>query len=515
MAPLKIWTKLNRLALLGALTAGLVATPLLSAGSGAAVTVTNLWAATSPCSNSGVSGDWCEPVGLAYDTTSNSLYLSDWDFETLGQFSLSGQLQATMTTSDASNLVASGHVAAFNGNLSIDGNHKLLGVPTSGFPSGGAGVRVNGLSGSPGSLAYDASGNLFFFQSDTQAIYEVPAGSSAVSQVSASLGQSIPGLTVGPDGALYFPMTTGPVGEIDRLVPGDSTSSPSLYASDTSGNLDAGMGGASGLVFASDGSVFFSGANGIAKVEPSTGSPLTSASIVAPLSAFTGDSSPNLNGIAIDPQGNLYVADEGNVCGIYKIEGAAPAPTTTTTSGGVTPITPADGKPLELAPGAGAMINPDRTVTTLDVTNTGPNSIKVGNDSIGMALQGSSATGSKLTLDAGSTGTTSGYGFEPGSTVTIFAFSTPVTLGTATVGEDGTFTTSFPVPTTLTAGNHTIQAQGTGQDGNPRALLAGVTIGGLAATGASSQMLASGGVLAVLLGAAVVLSVRRRTRRLA
>ena len=194
------------------------------------------------------------------------------------------------------------------------------------------------------------------------------------------------------------------------------------------------------------------------------------------------------------------------------------APVTTTTSGGVTPITPSDGKLLELTPGKGAMINPDGTVSPLSVTQSGPSTIKAATSVIGMELSGSSATGAELTLQPGGPGSTSGFGFQAGTEVTIFAFSTPVVLGTATVADDGTFSSNFPVPSDLAPGNHTVQAQGTGEDGQPRALLAGVSVAGLAVTGAPLNLLGVlGGVLLagglVLLGGSVTALAGRSRRR--
>ncbi len=186
-------------------------------------------------------------------------------------------------------------------------------------------------------------------------------------------------------------------------------------------------------------------------------------------------------------------------------------PATTTTFNGDAPITPSDGKPLELPPGQGAMIGEDGSITPLNVEQTGPRSISVGITTIGMELSGDGVEGSTLALSAGGEATTSGYGFAPGTEVTLFSFSTPQKLGVTTVLGDGTFRTVVPIPTDLSVGDHTIQAQGTGSDGGRRALLAGVRVGGLAATGSflTTPLTIAGGVL-FLLGM-VVLS--RRFRR--
>ena len=69
-----------------------------------------------------------------------------------------------------------------------------------------------------------------------------------------------------------------------------------------------------------------------------------------------------------------------------------------------------------------------------------------------------------------------GAGFQPGSTVEIWVFSTPRLLGTAVVKADGTFSTSVLVPGDLTVGQHTLQAEGLNAAGQPRAVSAGVTV---------------------------------------
>src|SRR5690606_36479010 len=54
----------------------------------------------------------------------------------------------------------------------------------------------------------------------------------------------------------------------------------------------------------------------------------------------------------------------------------------------------------------------------------------------------------------------SGYGFEPGTVVTVYLFSDPALVGQLPVDGSGRFGGSLPVPTGLEAGNHTLQANG-------------------------------------------------------
>ncbi|PPK99484.1 gliding motility-associated C-terminal domain-containing protein [Parapedobacter indicus] len=53
-----------------------------------------------------------------------------------------------------------------------------------------------------------------------------------------------------------------------------------------------------------------------------------------------------------------------------------------------------------------------------------------------------------------------GNGFEPGTVVTVYLFSTPELVGHLPVGADGSFGGSLPVPADLELGEHTLQANG-------------------------------------------------------
>ena len=69
-----------------------------------------------------------------------------------------------------------------------------------------------------------------------------------------------------------------------------------------------------------------------------------------------------------------------------------------------------------------------------------------------------------------------GSGFAAGSTVTLFMFSTPVTLGTATANATGGYATDVVIPGATATGSHTIQVIGTTASGQPIALSVGVTV---------------------------------------
>lgn len=71
-----------------------------------------------------------------------------------------------------------------------------------------------------------------------------------------------------------------------------------------------------------------------------------------------------------------------------------------------------------------------------------------------------------------------GDGFEPGSIITIVAHSTPAVLGTATVGQNGSFATSVGLPSDLRVGAHHVIVIGTLKDGSAVALEKAFSIAG-------------------------------------
>ena len=204
-----------------------------------------------------------------------------------------------------------------------------------------------------------------------------------------------------------------------------------------------------------------------------------------------------------------------NLASLFTAQGSVP-PTTVvpTTSGpsGDSIFTPLSGTPNELTPGNGALINADRTVTPLPVVVDGPNSISISNGSTGMTLRGGTLTGNTLTIALGGLAHSTGFGFQPGSTVSVWMMSNPTEVTTTTVAADGTYSVDFIVPTGIGVGSHTVQVQGNGQDGRMHALQVGVIVSaGLAATGSPLLPLGVFGVVTSTVGI-VLLSLRRRVR---
>ena len=117
----------------------------------------------------------------------------------------------------------------------------------------------------------------------------------------------------------------------------------------------------------------------------------------------------------------------------------------------------------------------DGTVSVVDTatdTVSASSPITVGNDPGAIAMVSLPTPSVQVDMNMpsgtdprGSQVTVSGSGFAPGSSVTVQAHSTPETIGTPTVGSDGSFSGSVTIPTDLAPGTHTVTASGTGWDG--------------------------------------------------
>jgi hypothetical protein len=68
-------------------------------------------------------------------------------------------------------------------------------------------------------------------------------------------------------------------------------------------------------------------------------------------------------------------------------------------------------------------------------------------------------------------------GFEPGSIVEAWLFSTPQLMGTAKVAADGTVTGTFTIPKDVPKGSHRIALVTKTTDGKPTTLTVGVMVG--------------------------------------
>ncbi|MGA1362031.1 MAG: glycine-rich domain-containing protein [Ilumatobacteraceae bacterium] len=103
-------------------------------------------------------------------------------------------------------------------------------------------------------------------------------------------------------------------------------------------------------------------------------------------------------------------------------------------------------------------------------------------------------------------------GFDPGSTVQAWLFSTPVLMGTAVVGDDGTVTSTFTIPDDAPGGAHRI-AIVAATDGKPATLAVGVMVGDWGAERNLAVWLIAVTMLCAVAGALALPATRRRRRR--
>jgi len=94
-----------------------------------------------------------------------------------------------------------------------------------------------------------------------------------------------------------------------------------------------------------------------------------------------------------------------------------------------------------------------------------------------------SATVSDTTVEPGQPVTVSAGTFCAGCPVTFTLFSAPVALGTVDANANGVATLTFTVPENTTPGTHTIEASGTGADGQPLTVTTTITVLGAAGAG--------------------------------
>jgi outer membrane protein OmpA-like peptidoglycan-associated protein len=113
--------------------------------------------------------------------------------------------------------------------------------------------------------------------------------------------------------------------------------------------------------------------------------------------------------------------------------------------------------------GAAQVISAGGNVSQVAVSKTG-STVKIGDGSFGLALglasQSVNYSHSSVSMFSGTKARIGGYGFLPGSTVTLYISSSHVKLGTAKVGHNGRFVGDFTVPATLKNGDHTLISTG-------------------------------------------------------
>jgi 5'-nucleotidase len=121
--------------------------------------------------------------------------------------------------------------------------------------------------------------------------------------------------------------------------------------------------------------------------------------------------------------------------------------------------------------------------------------------------------------------TVTDQGWQPDSTVDLSLHSTPVALGTATTGDDGSFSKTVTIPADTTLGVHTIEITGTDANQQPAThsvevdvvSAEGTTVTTVHTSGTGGTLPFTGGstlpllfIAVSLLGGGVAMAARRR-----
>jgi hypothetical protein len=138
------------------------------------------------------------------------------------------------------------------------------------------------------------------------------------------------------------------------------------------------------------------------------------------------------------------------------------------------------------------------TMSVLSVNNE-----RVPLDSIGSLRFGS---GDKVVMQA--------TGLAPGEEITLWVFSTPISLGTVKADANGKIAGTYKIPANLEKGGHRIVLQGVNSSGKKIVLGVGVGVGAIDKSSPLSRILIAVPIaLAVLFGVVLPTQARRRRRR--
>lgn len=125
--------------------------------------------------------------------------------------------------------------------------------------------------------------------------------------------------------------------------------------------------------------------------------------------------------------------------------------------------------------------------------------------------------GTSDTLPAGTTVKLTGHGYLPNSTVSVIIYSSPQVLTSVVTDSTGSFEVTVTVPKGLESGHHTLVASGVDPTGTVRYVTLPVTVtggttgsGGLAYTGFDVALPLTGGLIALGVGATLMVVTRRR-----
>jgi len=203
---------------------------------------------------------------------------------------------------------------------------------------------------------------------------------------------------------------------------------------------------------------------------------------------------------------------------------AAGAVVTTTTlpnSSSSTSVAPPAPKIGEVAPGEAAVLVGNKPETA--VVKRANNQVTVTAGALSATLGNLNSKGGITALDAdgnvrlkpGDTVRIKLAGFESGSIVEAWLFSTPQLMGTAKVGADGTVVGTFTVPNNVNQGSHRIAVVAKTTDGKSATLTVGVKVGEWKKERSIALWLIIMPIVLAVIGALLLPATRRRKKQLA
>jgi hypothetical protein len=160
-------------------------------------------------------------------------------------------------------------------------------------------------------------------------------------------------------------------------------------------------------------------------------------------------------------------------------------------------------------------------VTTDAVVTRDNNQMVVTAGSLSATLSGLDKTGKRSPLDSdGNIHLTAGDeikisvgGFQPGSTVEVWLFSTPTQLGTAVVGADGTVSGTYRLPAGTKSGTHRVVVTARLANGKPTTFTLGILVGKINKTSTLTRVLIAVPIsLAIGFGFLLPTQLRRRRK---
>ena len=202
---------------------------------------------------------------------------------------------------------------------------------------------------------------------------------------------------------------------------------------------------------------------------------------------------------------------------------ASTSATTTTTSpnntdGMVTPPVPKIGA---VAPGEAAVMVGDKAETA--TVKRAENQVTVTAGALSATLGSLDSKGGVAALDAegnvrlkpGDTVRIKLAGFQPGSDVEAWLFSTPQLLGTVKVGTDGVVVGTFMIPKNVDQGSHRIAVVAKTVDGKPATLTLGIKVGEWKKERSIALWIIILPIVLAVFGALVLPATRRRKKKIA